>query len=114
MSQLRSALKASGAGEQIQRDGILAWLAGDPAARSVSPGTKTWPAGTKLITSPSGPPLVTGRASTAELRALPPRPAVDTTTAADQIAQQWAAAGARHQSQPGLPGAHHETRIRKA
>jgi hypothetical protein len=107
---LKTALRVSGVGEQVQVDAIQAWLAGDPAARSVNPGTKTWPDGTKLITSPDGPPIVTRRASPAELRALPGKPLPDSTPGNAVIAAQWAAAGAQRQGRPGLPGVNHETR----
>jgi tetratricopeptide (TPR) repeat protein len=106
---LKTALRTSGVGEQVQVDAIQAWLAGDPVARSVNPGTKTWPDGTKLIASPDGPPVVTRRASPAELRALPGKPLPDSTPASAVIAQQWASAGAQHQQRPGLPGAHFPT-----
>jgi hypothetical protein len=104
---LRTALRTSGLGEQVQRDGIAADHAGLVADVGT---TKRFADGTTLIAEPGKPPIVLpGRATPQERRNL--RGAtVDTTPGADVVSQQWAAAGAQHQRKPGLPGVNHETR----
>jgi hypothetical protein len=104
---LRTALRTSGLGEQVQ----LAAIAADHAGLVADVGTtKRFSDGTTVVAEPGKPPVVLpGRATPQERRNL--RGAtVDSTSGADVVAQQWAAAGAQHQRKPGLPGVNHETR----
>jgi hypothetical protein len=105
---LLKALKDSGLGAEIERRAIEAYRAGDPAAVAVGGNTTRLPDGDTVITSPDGPPVVYhGRATPAEVAALPGLFMGDGRTGAEVMADTWATSGMAHTTQEGLPGVHH-------
>jgi hypothetical protein len=105
---LKDTAAASGVAKWLHEQGILAYVAGHPWALKAGGAARTLPDGRKVIQRPGMPDVVIdGAATAAQLAAAPGHAQVDTSPAALVMAQQWAATGAAHVSQRGLPGVHH-------
>jgi hypothetical protein len=103
VAALKDTLRASGVGEQVQREGIQAYAAGDPVARSVGVNTRHLAGGDTVIAPADGPAVVYhGGATPQQLAAAPGLPQTDTSPAGAVMAREWA--GIRHNTAPGLPG----------